>query len=176
MRPSLIPSLALMTTLSFPAFAEDAAPKQTATPKVVCAAHSKDGSRVVQGTDLVIEAGEKVKDVVALEGNIIIRKGAEVEDAVAIRGRVIVEPGARVKGNVVSLGGEIRVQDGAEVQGDAVALGGKLVVGKEGHVEGDRVSMSFEFGGKDLVRSIIEEALEDEPGCHILDDDDDQDA
>ena len=173
MRPSMLPALALVTTLSLPAFAEDSAERKAPHPRVVCAANTKDGSRVVQGTDLVVEAGEKVKDVVAVEGNVIIRKGAVVEDAVAVRGRVVVEAGARVNGDVVSLGGEVRVQEGAKVEGDAVALGGKLSVARDGDIGGEKISFSFEIGGKDLVRSIITEALEDETGCHILDDDHD---
>jgi hypothetical protein len=95
-----------------------------------------------------------------------------VEDAVAIRGRVIVEPGARVKGDVVSLGGEIRVHTGARVGGDAVALGGRLNLDKEDDVAGDKVSLSFEIGGKDVVRGFIEEVLDKDMRCHIIDNED----
>ena len=172
MRLPALPALALTFTLAAPAFAADDAAKKPDDWRVVCANNSKDGSRAVQGTDLVIEAGEKVKDAVAVEGNVIIRKGAEVEDAVAIRGRVIIEPGARVKGDVVSLGGEIRVHTGARVDGDAVALGGRLHLDKEGDVAGDKVSLSFEIGGKDVVRGFIESALDKDMRCHIIDNED----
>ncbi|NTX02382.1 MULTISPECIES: hypothetical protein [Myxococcus] len=172
MRSSLLPTLALAATLTFPAFAADDAAKKPNDIKVVCATTSKDGSRAVQGTDLVIEAGDKVTDAVAVDGNVIIRKGARVDDAVAIRGRVIVEAGARVTGDAVSMGGEVRIQNGARVDGSAIALGGKLTVDKDGVIGGDRVSLSFEIGGKDLLRGFIEEALEEETGCHIIDEDD----
>ncbi|MCY1023586.1 hypothetical protein [Pyxidicoccus sp. MSG2] len=172
MRLSSLPALALTFTLAAPAFAADDAEKKPNDWKVVCANNTKDGSRAVQGTDLVIEAGEKVKDAVAVEGNVIIRKGAVVEDAVAIRGRVIVEPGAHVKGDAVSLGGEVRIKDGARVDGDAVALGGRLNLDKDGSVGGDKVSLSFEIGGKDVVRSLIENALDEDMRCHIIDNDD----
>ena len=171
MRPHPLTALALALTLSAPVLAADEAPKK---PKVVCATNTKDGSRVVQGTDLVIEPGEKVKDAVAVDGNVIVRKGAVVdEDAVAIRGRVIIEAGAQVKGDALSVGGEVRVQGGAHVDGDAVALGGRLNVDKQDDVSGDKVSLSFEFGGKDMIRGIIEDALEEDARCHILDEDKD---
>ncbi|NMO21393.1 hypothetical protein HPC49_37300 [Pyxidicoccus fallax] len=172
MRLSPLPAFALALALATPALAEDAAPKKSGGPRVVCANNTKDGSRAVQGTDLVIEPGEKVKDAVAVDGNVIIRKGAEVEDAVAIRGRVIIEPGARVKGDVITLGGEVRVREGARVDGDAVALGGKLKLDKQEAVAGDKVSLSFEIGGRDLVSGIIEDVLDDEMRCHIVDDED----
>jgi NDP-sugar pyrophosphorylase family protein len=172
MRLSPIPALALALTFAGSAFAEDAPAKKPRDYKVVCATNSKDGSRAVQGTDLVIEAGDKVKDAVAVEGNVIIRKGAVVEDAVAIRGRVIVEAGAHVTGDAISLGGEVRIKDGAHVDGDAVALGGQLKLDKDGDVSGDKVSLSFMIGGKDMVRGIIEKALDDDMRCHILDDED----
>ncbi|MCP3061524.1 hypothetical protein LXT21_22315 [Myxococcus sp. K38C18041901] len=177
MRSRFLPTLALASTLALPAFAADDAAKKSSLPvKVVCATTAKDGSRVVQGTDLVIEAGEKAKDVVAVEGNIIIRKGATVDDAVAIRGRVIVEAGAVVKGDAVSMGGEVRLQGNARVEGSAVALGGKLTTDKDVHIEGDRISLSFEIGGKDLLRGFIEDALDKDSGCHIIDNDDVTDA
>jgi len=171
MRMPPIPVLALTFTLAAPAFAGDDAAKKPHQGRVVCANNTQDGSRRVQGTDLVIEAGEKVKDAVAVEGNVIIRKGAVVEDAVAIRGRVIVEAGGKVTGDAVSLGGEIRVHPGAHVGGDAVALGGRLNIDTQDAVAGDKVSLSFEIGGKDLVRGFIEKALDEDMRCHILDDD-----
>jgi len=171
MRPHAIAALAVSMTLAVPALAQDNAAKKPNNWRMVCAANSKDGSRAVQGSDLIIEAGEKVKDVVAVEGNVILRKGAEVEDAIAIQGRVIVEPGARVKGDAVSLGGEIRVHKGAHVEGDAVALGGRLNADSEDSVAGDKVSLSFEIGGKDIVRGIIEDALDKDMRCRIIDED-----
>lgn len=172
MRLSSLPALALAFTLAAPAYAADDEAKKPGDFKVVCANNTKDGSRAVQGTDLVIEAGEKVKDAVAVEGNVIIRKGATVEDAVAIRGRVIIESGARVTGNAVSLGGETRIHSGARVDGNAVALGGRLDLDKNGAVGGEKVSLSFEIGGKDVVRDLIENALDEDMRCHIIDNDD----
>ncbi|ATB48252.1 hypothetical protein [Corallococcus macrosporus] len=163
------PLAVLVLALSTPALAEDDAKPQKW--KVVCATQSKDGSRAVQGTDLVIEAGEQVKDGVAVEGDVIVRKGARVEDVVAIRGRVIVEPGGRVTGSAVSLGGEVRVHKGAAVDGDAIALGGRLKVDQDEAVKGDKVSLSFEIGGRDIVRGFIEGVLDEETGCHIVDED-----
>ncbi|MDC0707692.1 polymer-forming cytoskeletal protein [Stigmatella sp. ncwal1] len=171
MRPLSFAPLALATLLAFPAFADDTGKKKPSGPRVICAVQSKDGTRAVQGTDLVLEAGETLKDAVAVEGNVIVRKGAVVEDVVAIQGKVIVEAGAEVKGNVVALGGDIRLRKNAHVQGDAVALGGSINADEEATIDGDKVNFSLAFNGKELVRSFLKNALDEESGCTISFDD-----
>jgi UDP-3-O-[3-hydroxymyristoyl] glucosamine N-acyltransferase len=128
MRPLSLPALALCSIiLSVPAFAEDsgkpvapapkAVAKESSSPRVQCSIHAKDGSRAVQGTNLTINPGEKIKDAVAVDGDVLIRKGAVVEDVVAIHGRITIEEGAEVKGDAVALGGELRLQKKARVEG-----------------------------------------------------------
>src|SRR5262245_36017029 len=152
MRSLSLPTLALATFLTLPALAGDtgqqqapaqkeaAPPKQASKTRVRCAVQSRNGSRAVQGADLVVEAGEKTKDAVAVDGNVIIRKGAVVKDVVAVHGKVIIEEGAEVKGDAVCLGGELHLQKNARVKGDAVALGGSLRMDDGASVGGERFS------------------------------------
>jgi NDP-sugar pyrophosphorylase family protein len=191
MRSMSLSTLALATFLALPALAGDTgkasapAPKQASerkgdsAPKVRCAVHSKNGSRAVQGQDLVLRAGEKARDAVAVDGNVVIRKGAVVEDVVAIRGRVTIEEGAEVKGDAVALGGELHLQKNARVKGDAVALGGTLRMDEGASVGGDKVNFTFNFNGEDLAKSFLEKALKNSD-CSITvnadDEDEDKDA
>ena len=190
MRSMSLPTLALATFLALPALAEDTgkasapAPKQASerredsAPRVRCAVHSKNGSRAVQGQDLILKAGEKAKDAVAVDGNVVIRKGAVVEDVIAIRGQVTIEEGAEVKGDVVALGGELHLQKNARVKGDAVALGGTLQMDEGASVGGDKVNFSLNINGENIAKSFLKKALEDSD-CSITvsgdDDDDDED-
>ncbi|WP_225411212.1 bactofilin family protein [Stigmatella hybrida] len=175
MRPMSLAPLALSALMAFPAFAEDTEAPKGPSPRVVCAIQSKEGSRAVQGTDLVLEAGEKAKDAVAVEGNIIIRKGAEVEDVVAIQGKVTIEAGAVVTGKVVSIGGGIRLRKKAHVQGDLIALGGTLQMDEGATLGGEKVNFNMAFNGKDLIQSFVQGALDEDSGCQLSFDDEDED-
>ncbi|CAM4466893.1 hypothetical protein COEX109129_29280 [Corallococcus exiguus] len=174
MRRPFLPTLLLACSLALPALAAEPAKKPAKAPAKTICVNVKDGSKAVQGTNLVIEPGEKIKDAVAVDGDVIVKKGAVVDnDVAAIRGRVILEPGAKVKGDVVSIGGEVRVPAGAHVDGNATALGGKLVLDKKEDVGGEQNSLSLVFNGDDLVKEFIGKALDEDAGkCHILDDDD----
>ncbi|WP_224363265.1 polymer-forming cytoskeletal protein [Hyalangium versicolor] len=194
MRPLSLSTLALCSILSLPALAEDtgssqasppkeAKDKKTPPPRVQCSIHSKDGSRAVQGVNLVVNAGEKTRDAVAVDGDVLIRKGAVVEDVVAIHGKITIEEGAKVKGDAVALGGEVRLQKKARVEGDVVALGGSLQMDESASVGGDKVSFSLSFNGDELAQSFLEKALKNSD-CQITlrsddndndDDDDDKD-
>lgn len=187
MRSMFLPTLALTGLLALPALAEDSGKQQAPAkqeapvhktdtgPKVRCAVHSKDGSRAVQGQDLILNAGDKAKDAVAVDGNVVVRKGAVVDDVIAIRGKVIIEEGAEVKGDVVAAGGDLQLKKNARVQGDAVALGGLLQVAEGASIGGDKVTFSLNINGEDLAKSFLQKALENSD-CHITaGDDDDED-
>lgn len=177
MRSMSLPTLALTTLLALPALAEDSGKAAAPAPKVRCEVHSKDGSRAVQGQDLILNSGEKAKDAVAVDGNVVVRKGAVVGDVVAIRGRVTIEEGAVVKGDAVALGGELHLHKNARVKGDAVALGGTLQLDEGASVDGDRVNFSLGFNGEDLAQSFLKKALENSD-CSITvsgDEDEDED-
>lgn len=176
MRSMFLPTLALTSLLALPSFAEDSAKTKAAT-QVHCDVRSKDGSRAVQGRDLILNAGDKAKDAVAVDGNVVVRKGATVDDVIAIRGKVIIEEGAVVNGDVVAAGGDLQLQKNARVEGDAVALGGSLQVAEGASIGGDKVTFSLSINGEDIARSFIREALKSSD-CRITvgsDDDDDDD-
>jgi UDP-3-O-[3-hydroxymyristoyl] glucosamine N-acyltransferase len=172
MRSMFLSTLALTSLLALPSYAQDSGKKQApakqeaSATKVRCAVHSKDGSRAVQGQDLILKAGDNAKDAVAVDGNVLIRKGAVVDDAIAIRGKVIIEEGAVVKGDVVAVGGDLHLQKNAKVEGDAVALGGSLQLAEGASIGGDKVTFSLNVNGEDLARSFIQKALENSD-CQI---------
>jgi NDP-sugar pyrophosphorylase family protein len=182
MRSMFLPTLALTSLLALPALAEDSGKQQAPAhktdtkTKVRCAVISKEGSRAVQGQDLILNAGDKAKDAVAVDGNVVVRKGAVVDDVIAIRGKVIIEEGAEVQGDVVAAGGDLQLRKNARVHGDAVALGGLLQVAEGASIGGDKVTFSLNINGEDLAKSFLQKALENSD-CHIVagSDDDDND-
>ncbi len=81
-----------------------------------------EGDRVAVGSDTVVDAGEKVTELVVLGGD----------------GTVL----GVVSGDAVVLGGDLRVKDGGQVGGDAVVMGGRLRVDDGATVGGQRVVLS----------------------------------
>jgi len=73
------------------------------------------------GHDVVVEEGMRVRDAVALGGDVNVI-GVVEHDAVAIAGSVILGSKSVVGRNVVSIGGTIDKADGAEVRGDLIEL------------------------------------------------------
>jgi hypothetical protein len=126
------------------------------------------GDVMVERTDLVLQAGQTVKDAFALHGDVVVRKGAVVENVIAFEGDVTVEAGAEVKGDVVALGGELRLQDGATVRGNAISIGGKLKQAEGSSVKGDKLSIgSFEVNGTDLVDSLMGKVAKELRDCRV---------
>lgn len=78
--------------------------------------------RVQVGKSLRIEAGEEVKDAVAVGGSLTVF-GRVLGDAVAIGGPVTIEPGAYVRGEATAVGGSVNVKSGATVEGEQVGIG-----------------------------------------------------
>jgi hypothetical protein len=81
--------------------------------------------RVTVGEDVVVAAGEVVKDVVATGGSVTVR-GRVTGDAVSVGGSVTLEPGARVDGDAVAVGGAVDVKPGATLGGERTSVGGAL--------------------------------------------------
>jgi hypothetical protein len=80
------------------------------------------GEIVRMGSDVVIEPGEIVTEVVVIGGDLDV--DGEVDgDAVAVGGDVTIGPGARVSGDAVSVGGRLTVAPGAIIEGDEVEVG-----------------------------------------------------
>jgi hypothetical protein len=81
-----------------------------------------DGRTLVRfGSDLVVEQGMRVRDAVAIGGQVTVN-GIVEHDAVAVGGSVILGPNAVVGRSVVSVGGTIEQAEGAAVHGDLVEV------------------------------------------------------
>ncbi|HZJ53953.1 MAG TPA: hypothetical protein VFD38_07415, partial [Myxococcaceae bacterium] len=106
-RPLLV-SLAVL--VSAPALAEE------------CVVTAGPRDRVSRGKPVVVEPGESLESVMALDGDVVLRRGARVKSAVAVNGNVILEPGAKVTDTAASFGGQIRVSPGAKIAGHRLQL------------------------------------------------------
>ncbi len=84
-------------------------------------AEAKGRSIVKFGRDVVVAEGMRVRDAVAIGGNVTV-DGTVEHDAVAVAGSVILGPSAVVGRNVVSVGGPIEKAEGADVRGDLVEV------------------------------------------------------
>lgn len=82
---------------------------------------AEDKSIIKIGSDVVIEAGQKVRNVVAIGGQITVR-GAVDNHIVAVGGSVVLTKTAFVGGNVVSLGGVIVVARDSQVGGSLTEI------------------------------------------------------
>ena len=87
----------------------------------VAARAAEDKSIIKIGSDVVIEAGQKVRNAVAIGGQITVR-GAVDNHIVAVGGSVVLTKTALVGGNVVSLGGVIVVARDSQVGGSLTEI------------------------------------------------------
>jgi hypothetical protein len=85
------------------------------------AAASSDKSIVKIGSDVTIEAGQKVHSVVTIGGQITVA-GAVEKSVVAVGGSVVLTKTAVVKGSVVALGGVIVMARDAKVSGELTEI------------------------------------------------------
>jgi len=86
------------------------------------AASAAGGKNIVKiGADVKIEAGERVRNVLTIGGQITV-SGAVEKNVVAIGGPVVLTRTAFVGGNVVSLGGVIVIARDAEVGGSLTEI------------------------------------------------------
>lgn len=77
-----------------------------------------EGNNIVKiGGDITIAEGNKIKNAVAVGGQITVR-GAVTGHVVSIGGSVVLTKTARVEGNVISMGGVIVMGRGARVKGN----------------------------------------------------------
>lgn len=88
---------------------------------VVAGSAAEDKSIIKIGSDVVIEAGQRVRNVVAIGGQITI-SGAVDNHIVAVGGSVVLTKTAFVGGNVVSLGGVIVAARDAQVGGSLTEI------------------------------------------------------
>jgi hypothetical protein len=126
-----------------------------------CSIDGDGGDRLARRGDLVIAAGDRVKDAIALQGKVVVKAGASVDDVIAIGGDVVVEAGAVVRGSAVAVDGDVRVARGARVDEDAFSLGGAVRVARGGTVWGDTGTLSASWGGTALAKAIADEIAEE---------------
>ena len=82
---------------------------------------SSDKSIVKIGSDVTVEAGQKVHNAVTIGGQITV-SGAVEKSVVAVGGSVVLTKTAVVKGSVVSLGGVIVMARDAKVGGELTEI------------------------------------------------------
>ncbi|ABC82368.1 hypothetical protein [Anaeromyxobacter dehalogenans] len=114
-----------------------------------CRVRVGPAGRFAQDRDVVIGAGERVTEAVAVHGDVIVRAGGQAEKAAALSGNVVVQRGGEA-GEVVSVGGEVRLEDGAHVSRQAVSLGGRVDRAAGARVDGEVTSLSLEAGAVSL--------------------------
>lgn len=105
------------------------------------------------GQDLVVHAGERVRDVNVVRGNVDVQGGGLARDVSAVLGSVHLERGAASR-DVVAVFGGVQLLGGASAR-EVVAVGGDVEVGPGAYVEQDvisvggrvRIDPSAEVGG-----------------------------
>jgi NDP-sugar pyrophosphorylase family protein len=109
-----------------------------------------------QDRDLVVPAGRRVADAVAIRGNVVVKTGARVKQVVALGGDVVLEDGATVEEDAVAIGGDVRVLGAARVGSNALSIGGEVRADRA-RVDGDVFALAFSWGGTSLEEKILEE-------------------
>ena len=120
--------------------------------------------RVARGKTVVVEAGESLEQVMALDGDVVLRRGARVKSAVAVNGNLILEDGAKVTGTAAAFGGQIGVAPGAQdLREPPAARQGTPAEGRErqGHRPGAL------HRGRDLSTLLVSKLVEKARRCRI---------
>jgi hypothetical protein len=142
----------LTVLLSAPALAEE------------CVVTVGPRDRVSRGKTVVVEQGESLEDVMALDGDVVLRRGARVKSAVAVNGNVILEPEAKVTGTAASFGGQIQVAPGAKVAGSRLQVSDGLKLRSE---DGKDVGLAVTVAGRDLSKLLVARLVEKVRSCRI---------
>jgi NDP-sugar pyrophosphorylase family protein len=133
---------------------------------VECKVEVGPRDRVSRGEPLVIRAGERVDNAIAMHGDLVLERGAVVEKAVAIGGTVTVRSGASVVQDAVAISGDVVVEADARVGNDAVSLGGQVREEKGARVEGSVVGLAIQGGKSSLARQILK-GISSLDGCTV---------
>ena len=107
---------------------------------------ARDNDAVKIGGGVTVQAGQTVKDAVAMGGSVNVY-GHVQGDAVSIGGTVNIY--GHVQGDAVSIGGTVHVHPGGSVAGDAVGMGGGVVQDQGASIGGERVSIGLGSWGND---------------------------
>ncbi|ABC81453.1 STN domain-containing protein [Anaeromyxobacter dehalogenans] len=112
------------------------------------------------GQDVVVRAGEVVRDVNVVRGSVQVQGGAAARDVSAVFGSVQLDRGAAARDvsavfgtaklaggavtrNVVAVGGDVEIGPGAAVEQDVTSVGGRVIVDPSATVGGDTKSIPF---------------------------------
>jgi len=99
-----------------------------------------DGSRVLFGQNLTLQAEETIRgDVVVFGGNLNAMEGSTIEGDVVIFGGNATINGT-AESNVVVMGGNVNINDTAVVEGDIVYIGANANISEGAVVEGNVVN------------------------------------
>lgn len=140
--------LSLSVLVSVPAFAGN-----------TCKMKVEKDDRIARGSDVVVDAGDKVHDAIAINGNVTIKAGAHVHNAMAAGGTVTVEDGAVVDGDVAVVKGKAKIAAKAVVKGSRIELARSL------KVSGNDVDVHI--NGTNLADTIATAVLDELKDCQI---------
>lgn len=105
--------------------------------------HYRRGDEVTVLRNLVIPAGESVREAVSVMGSVMV-EGEVRGDVTAVMGSVTVD--GLVEGSVVAVGGSVIVNEGGEITRDATSIGGSVERHGGGEIRGSVVEVPF-LGG-----------------------------
>ncbi|MHB8909462.1 MAG: bactofilin family protein [Syntrophales bacterium] len=114
----------------------------------VAAGAAEDKSIIKIGSDVTVEAGQKVRTVVAIGGQITV-SGTVEKNVVAVGGSVVLTKTAVVEGSVVALGGVIVIARDARVDGSLTEINSSNVY------ETLTAALSSEWEGWSWIFAII---------------------
>ncbi|BDG06550.1 STN domain-containing protein [Anaeromyxobacter oryzae] len=115
--------------------------QSTGQDVVVHAGESVRDVNVVRASAL-LQGGSSTRDVSAVSGSVHLEGGASARDVVAVLGSVRLDGGASAR-KVVAVGGDVEVGPGAQVEQDAVSVGGRVKIDPEAEVGGSSHSISL---------------------------------
>lgn len=99
------------------------------------------GDRVQIGNNIVVQANEKVGDVVCILCSIHVR-GQTAGDVVAVGGSIWLETGAQIAGDAVAVGGSLRLDSGTQVAGSVTTVGGAVRRDPQAMIAGDMTALT----------------------------------
>ena len=110
-----------------------AVPEQPPAPPIPSSARASD--RVTFGNDVVVRAGERVRDVVTMGGDVEVY-GEVVGEIATMGGDVEVYEGGVVARGVLSMGGDVTIHEGGAIHGEIGTMGGEITREEGSHVGG----------------------------------------
>lgn len=143
--------------------AEDKRPG-TSHDNLHCDIQAEPGDRVSKGADVTVQAGERVENVVAVDGNVFVKRGASVKNAVALHGNVTLEAGARVRESALAFGGKVNVDKDATVKGSVLALGDGIELRSD---SGHEAKFKLQIDGQDIGQRLAEALLSEIKACRV---------